>query len=449
MGIVIGWIKVQWLALCLVLGYAAIFWWQLADYVNVGSLDFQLGMLALMVVVSSNSNRQKGGLRFAVAAVVAAIITIFLPVKTMLYVTVLLAVFFVVETCVAKIPALSILAIVLVSPICRYVMNVFSFPVRLCLTRWVGGMLSFTGCDSSAEGNIILYNGDEFSVDPACMGMYMLITSLLSGIMVIALQQKKYGRTLKPVVVILFLLFITGCNVLCNLCRIFILVYYKILPDTIMHEVTGIVCFVVYVIVPVVLCAPWVIKKYGKPALKHDARQDITTGCIKWGRHAVVAICCLSAAVVTAHQKKMNSTGKVFDNNGMYAVSALHNGITKMENDSALIYLKPIRGFYSSDHHPMVCWTGSGYEFTKVHAGNIGGKEVYEGILSKGKEKLYTAWWYDNGDHFTIEQWAWRWDMLRGSKPYSLINITAADGYELKRQVEYFIHNRRQVNTSH
>ncbi len=162
--------------------------------------------------------------------------------------------FFVVETYVRKMHLLSLLTIILVSPVCRYIMNVFSFPIRLQLTQWVGNLLSFTGYDSSqVEGNIIRYNGSEFSVDPACMGLYMLITSLLSGIMIVALQQKSTRGRWRQAGSFCFLISIIVCNVLCNLCRIFILVYYNILPGTVMHDIIGIACFLLYVIVPSLL----------------------------------------------------------------------------------------------------------------------------------------------------------------------------------------------------
>jgi hypothetical protein len=52
---------------------------------------------------------------------------------------------------------------------------------------------------------------------------------------------------------------------------------------------------------------------------------------------------------------------------------------------------------------------------------------VYRGILKKGNEYLYTAWWYFNGASTTIDQLSWRMDMLKGANRYCLINITSKD----------------------
>lgn len=437
----IGILRAQWFVAGLVLVYTALFCWLLSDHVNIRSLDFQLGMLSMFVVVSSTHSSKKSGIRFGVAAMMVAIITCFLPVKTLLYITILLSVFFVVETYGRRIHLLSLLVVILVSPVCRYVMNIFSFPIRLQLTQWVGRMLSFTGAPSQVEGNIILYNGSEFSVDPACMGLYMLITSMLSGIMIVALQHRKYKKQVVAGWIFILLSGIAVCNVLCNLFRIFILVYYKILPGTMMHDVVGVACFFLYVIVPFLAITGWLIKRKGKPAmLATEHSEGCSTKYLKW-MHVLVGLCCTIAALTVFNRQKFNTTSDSIPKIAGYTISGVSNNITKVENEQVLIYIKSIAGFYSSDHHPMICWGGSGYEFTKVHTDRMGDREVYAGVLNKNGEILYTAWWYDNGIEHTIGQWNWRWDMLKGNKPYALVNITAANPAELKKQVSYFIKN--------
>ncbi len=46
-------LRAQWFVAGLMLVYAAIFCWLLRDHINIRSLDFQLGMLSLIVVISS------------------------------------------------------------------------------------------------------------------------------------------------------------------------------------------------------------------------------------------------------------------------------------------------------------------------------------------------------------------------------------------------------------
>jgi hypothetical protein len=57
---------------------------------------------------------------------------------------------------------------------------------------------------------------------------------------------------------------------------------------------------------------------------------------------------------------------------------------------------------------------------------------MYTATLVKGNEQLYTAWWYDNGTDHTTSQLAWRWQVLKGAHPFSIINVTTATQAELE-----------------
>jgi exosortase N len=107
------------------------------------------------------------------------------------------------------------------------------------------------------------------------------------------------------------------------------------------------------------------------------------------------------------------------------------NGVTKYSTPETLVYLKPVQAFYSTEHHPLICWEGSGYKFQKVQERQVGNRTIYTGELEKGNEKLYTAWWMDNGEHQTIAQLDWRWRMLKGEDTFRLVNVTVARQEEL------------------
>ena len=83
----------------------------------------------------------------------------------------------------------------------------------------------------------------------------------------------------------------------------------------------------------------------------------------------------------------------------------------------------------------MICWRGSGYELRQVKTIEVGKQEVYSAVLEKENEKLYTAWWYDNGNDRTIDQFDWRWNVLMGKSKYSLVNITAAEPLVLEKEI--------------
>lgn len=108
-----------------------------------------------------------------------------------------------------------------------------------------------------------------------------------------------------------------------------------------------------------------------------------------------------------------------------YKKQTLANGIMKFENSRSLIYIKPTV-FYAPEHNPMICWKGSGYEFKSIRKQMRSGKEVYTGILTKGKDKIYTSWWFESKNLQTINQFDWRWKALKDNDQFYLININAS-----------------------
>jgi hypothetical protein len=60
---------------------------------------------------------------------------------------------------------------------------------------------------------------------------------------------------------------------------------------------------------------------------------------------------------------------------------------------------------------------------------------IYTSSLEKANDKLYTAWWYDNGNLKTISQVTWRWDSFRSNRPWVLVNVTAESKPELFNQI--------------
>ena len=102
-------------------------------------------------------------------------------------------------------------------------------------------------------------------------------------------------------------------------------------------------------------------------------------------------------------------------------------GLRNIVMRSLLVYVKSIPQFFTSEHTPLFCWKGSGYQIKKLSKTTVDGLEVYTGVLERGDEKLYTAWWYFNGSIHTIDQFTWRSVMLKGGRGFALINITASN----------------------
>lgn len=106
--------------------------------------------------------------------------------------------------------------------------------------------------------------------------------------------------------------------------------------------------------------------------------------------------------------------------------SQTENGMLKFENEDALIYIKPAVKAFQGSHDPRICWSGSGYEFTKITKTTIDETKIYTALLTKGNDQLHTAWWFDNGTIQTIDEWQWRWTTLSGKSGFRLVNVTTA-----------------------
>lgn len=415
--------------------YTALLVYALHTHIMWKSVNVLLGLIALPVVTAIRYGN-KGYTRYAWAAMLMSVLCIWLPVNTLYYIAVALAVLFVIENFIGKTNLLPLVVIGMMSPMFQYLADIFSFPIRLQLTELSGKAMQLMGSVVQVKGNMIYYHRHEFSVDPACMGLNMLVTSLLLQVLLVALYQKKFGRTGSWWQVILLLGLVAGLNILSNLIRIVALVQFNILPGTTMHEVMGLICLLVYVVLPAVFITNRVINRYGKTPVVITASSS-TTGKVKQVTiHAVLAILMIIATRgVVQRNDATNNLSDTLPTIAGYQVQRVTD-VLKLQNGRALVYIKPIEGFYSADHNPMICWRGSGYEFRQVEKSSVNGQIVYMALLQKKEDMLYTAWWYDSGTKQTIDQLTWRWDALQHHTKYALINVTANTREKLEQEVK-------------
>jgi exosortase N len=428
------WLIVLACAYLLVLQYA------LTHYLAWQSVNIILGLIAIPVVSVTKRNEQ-GATRYAWAGIIMGVLSIWLPVSTLLYFTIVFAAFYIAESFAGKINLLPLMVAVLMSPVVQYISNVFSFPIRMELTEWAGGLIGLTGVETSVHGNMIVCNNNEFAVDPACMGLNMMITSQLLQLILIAIYQKRYGKRASWMQVLLLMAFVFSLNIFSNLFRIVMLVWFNILPGTAMHDVVGILCLVCYVIIPSLYITRVFIRRFAK-SLVRELHEMPYSRYWRLLHLPLLAITCIAAFNVHKNQDEIAIANNLPVING-YKAEQLQHGIVKLQNDETLIYIKGIPGFYSSEHNPMICWRGSGYEFRHIIQENIGTMVVYTAVLQKEKSQLYTAWWYDNGDKCTIEQLDWRWDVLTGGNNYSVVNVSANTKESLMKTAGKLIYEKQ------
>lgn len=408
--------------------------WILRYYIQWTSVNFIIGVIALPLIAQPRYGTRSA--RFGWLALFFALLGFVLSVQTTFYLAITCGLLFVAEQLRGKLSPLVFFTILLMSPVCQYFAHVFSFPIRLWLTGVAGKLLLKAGLDATVTGNMISSGKGDFAVDPACMGLNMLVTSLLCGLLMLAMYQRQFTRSVRVCWPATILLLLFGLNLVANLMRIILLVWFRLLPDDPMHGISGIICLFVYVLLPASFIIRWVVKKKGK-VWSQPPSPGTAQAAHLHALHLLILPCLLLAAVKLLHKPAASIAGPLPGIQG-YKVSRQKDDIVKLENGRALIYLKPTHGFIYTDHNPILCWTGCGYGFNRVEEQVWQGIPVFTGMLSKGNEQLYTAWWYDNGQVRTTSQVTWRWLMVKGQPSFTIVNITANDRQILMREVAAF-----------
>lgn len=373
---------------------------------------------------------KQGGfsLRYLIPAIVFTAIAVYLPVKTNLFLALLFSALLFFENLKGKISPVLFLLLLLISPAFEYISNTFSFPLRIWLTGVAASLLAVMGMEASAAGNIIQLKGSEFSVDQACAGLHMLATSFMICLFMIAHYQRQAAKQLHLMWILFLLMFTFALNILCNLCRILLLVFFKIPAGTLMHNLTGIICLLVYVVLPLLCISAFILKRVEKPYIDPRFYKAIRLAPDELRFPLIHLALAVMLIVVTINIKSMDDLNHESVNNVSltgYKKMVLESGVIKFEKAGALVYVKP-SPFYCPGHDPMICWQGSGYVFTKIKKEVIAGRQVYWGVLTKAKDKIYAAWWFDNGSIKSINEFEWRWASAKGAKLFYLVNVNAA-----------------------
>jgi exosortase N len=349
------------------------------------------------------------------------------------------AILAIVESRRGQLSELPLLLLLLISPALQYGINIFTFPIRLQFSAWSGQILQFVGMPVHVSGNFfewtnINHQPVSFSVDTACIGLNLMNTGFTALGLWLGFSETKFKKRL-PIYGIAILFLITILLLLvANLLRITLLVYFQSMPNTWSHEILGLACLAVYVLLPLSFLIPFVYKKIGIP-LPSLVTNVIPPSQKAWDLVLIGII--LGANGWTPPVQQDEKTKNITLND--FKKEIVEAEIVKFSNDSVLIYIKPPARFWGSDHSPTICWVGSGFKFSKIQPIQVENQTIYTGILQKDSLSLQTAWWYDNGLDKTIYQSRWRLRAARGQAGYRLINITTKDTTLLHKQCAYLL----------
>lgn len=375
--------------------------------------------------------------RYAWASIIAAIGHLLLGMNILFLAAYLFFILFLVEWKWGKLNALSMYWMFMLSPLTIFLFGVFSFPIRLELSTLASWIIQFIQPNLNCQGNIIVVNGSEFSVDEACMGLKMVRYSYLAFLVLIAHFEKATNTYLSKPLVVLMLSLGTLFILFANLIRIITVILAKAMPETVAHEAIGIFSWVVYVIFPSFLLIKIMVQKWGKihpVATPYKLPLNLVLGLI---------LSCLTLLAIGGYQTLIDDRLPPKANLPIqlkgFSQRTTKDGVVQLKNNEALIYIKPSCPPYRADHSPNICWKGSGYSFSKEQLTTIRTIPVITAQLKKGDDVLHTAWWYDNGKHKTASQIVWRWNALKGIGNYQLINVTVEDPSLLDKYINLLL----------
>lgn len=369
--------------------------------------------------------------RFLIPALICAVFALFIPTRSTLFFTLVFTILLLFESFKGRINTAFFFVLILISPIFKFFSDTLGFPLRLWLSTVVAESIASAGMHARANGNMISIDNYDFYIDQACAGLNMLNVSMLLCLFIISYDQKKTNTQLHFLQLTALLLITFGFNLISNFFRIMAIVIFKIMPGTAMHEIIGVICMLIYVILPLIWFIKIFVKRLGKlkPVYDKESHYRGTKPILKFQYLQLLLFAVITYLSITtnnvnqfSHSNRINLIG--------YKKTPLENKVLKFENKEALIYIKPTP-FYAPEHNPMICWTGSGYEFQFIKKDHVKGIEIYTGILVKGKDRIYTSWWFDNGKIKTIDQLSWRWNGIKSN--FYLVNVNASRLEDLNR----------------
>jgi len=408
------------------IGYAVYY---IHQYIQLETLH--VFAIAAFIIISKIDTNKKSNVLLLLCSAVLLIAYYKFQATSFLYLSLIILTIETMNVYIGKMNLNAYILLLICSPIYNFVSTVIGFPLRLQLSKIAGYLLSFIVKDIVVIGNMLRIDGNDFAIDQACAGLNMLTAAAIFTLLLIEVNRKKLQKEI-PFFAYLFLYSsMLIFNIVSNIFRIFILTLFKVFPENNWHEYIGIICFVCYILVPMYWLIPKIFIRYGKAVdtkvheIKHQWLMYILfIGIITFGFYTILNMNSIKASLPqneTLHYAALTN----------YDTITVEKEVVKYSDDEHLIYVKPMKAFYSSEHNPLFCWTGSGYLMKEFEERKFKDHLIYFGKMYKDKNEIYTAWYYTDGNKITNSQWQWRWNALNEKKKYFLINISANSNDEL------------------
>ena len=400
----------------------------LADYLPFDRISFYLPLLSAGLFFRNNPY-QLPGWKYPLMAAASILLGCWIPVQTFYYFSAALCLICLLELRFGRQSPLVGLALLSAAPVTSYLVDVFTFPIRLSLTAGAANILRWLDPRACAEGTSIVYQGTRFNIDTGCMGLYMFLVAVQIGLFLLSVQVRKNECVVKRIPMLLFFFALFLLTIVANFLRILLLITLNCPAGTARHQWVGLICFTAYVLIP----ATYLIRRFFKSSpSSEELRVSATRGWVPAGLYVILLVGLLiQGMLLKTSNNDFLSAQRVLDKFQPVDLCEASPGVQQFHSRGALVYVKQVRGFFDTDHQPMMCWQGTGYEFVQTSLHSVGSQHCYMGEMRRGNQVLYSAWWYDNGYQQTSSAWDWRWRMVKGEAPYALVNVTCESRNEL------------------
>ena len=234
------------------------------------------------------------------------------------------------------------------------------------------------------EGVNFYINGARITIDTACMGLSMFKTGLLTGAILLTIEEKKQNRYFGIIQILLFCLIVILLNVLSNYFRIIALILLKCTEENLLHHAIGLFCFVVYQVVPMLF-----LMRYFKPTIIEISTSDSNLKLIP------ITFSFLVVLLISFEMKNPINHDLLTDINSRYNFkegSWVNVEVFKIETTEKLIYIK------TPSHKPLICWTGDGYKIIQAKEVLIDNQKVWLNVMEKDSVLYESLWWYECGN---------------------------------------------------
>lgn len=400
----------------------------------VGVLDFSklqtFGLLLLPFILRLRNTVPRKRSIYGGLAVFFLIIHVVFGQEYWLFATGLCALFFLLEKRVGRLDAAAFYALIFYLPFTSGFFRVFGFYIRMYLTELAAKTCAFFSSSVTTAGNQLLVNGQEYTVDAGCMGLRLVVTAFILTLVINQIFSRNNGLTLTRwhfmvMVKLSFLLVI-----LANYFRILALIWAQSPEGSTSHEVIGIVCFVLFHIIPMIFISRWAIRRFGKPAERSmpGIRSNLKTP------FALVLAPLLLFGLIWGVSVQHDNLDKIVINiPAGYQLKETKKQVSSFENGAgSVIHVKAVNPMSFSNHHPLVCWRGDGFSASKEMKVQMGEISGFGASLDKGSQHLETVWWYSDleGNDYD-DEWSWRFQSVLQRKQMFLVNYSHVDQNQL------------------